>query len=288
MKNNKLVFVLAFMLFLIVFLLFKIQNNNVAVEKSETVYSEVTKSGKIRVGYISYPPSFIKDPNTGEFSGIFNDVLEEVAKKLSLELDYVEELGWGTMIESINSGRIDLIATGIWPTTERGKHVDFVNPLYFSAVKAYVRIDDNRFDGDLSKINDSNIKISLIDGEMTSVIANMDYPKANQLSLTQMNDLSQVLLNVATKKADVTFAEPAVALEYMSKNPNSIKEVENVLPVRIFPNAMIVGKGEVEFLSTLNISINELINNGFVDKIIEKYEKYPDSFQRLSLPFSIN
>ena len=73
-----------------------------------------------------------------------------------------------------------------------------------------------------------------------------------------------------------------------NNNPNSIKEVENVLPVRIFPNAMIVGKGEVEFLSTLNISINELINNGFVDKIIEKYEKYPDSFQRLSLPFSIN
>ncbi len=254
----------------------------------QTTYDKIIESGKIRVGYISYPPSFIKDPNTGEYSGIFNDVLQEIGKKLGVKIDYTEEVGWGTMIEAINSGRVDLIATGVWPTTERGKHVDFTNPLYYSTVRTYVRAGDNRFDGDLSKINNSNIKISSIDGEMTSIIAQIDYPKAKQVSLTQINDVSQVLLDVATGKADVTFAEPAVALEYMSKNPGQIKEVKDVKPVRVFPNAMIVGKGEVEFSSTLNIAIEELINNGFVNKIIEKYEKYPGSFQRLALPFQEN
>ena len=29
----------------------------------------------------------------------------------------------------------------------------------------------------------------------------------------------------------------------------------------------------------------ELINNGFVDKVIAKYEKYPNSFYRVQLPY---
>jgi len=254
----------------------------------QTTYDKIIKNGKIRVGYISYPPSFIKDPNTGKYSGIFYDVLQEIGKKLGVEIDYKEEVSWGTMIEAIRSGRVDLIATGVWPTTERGKYVDFANPLYYSTVRAYARADDNRFDGNLSRINNSDIKISSIDGEMTSMIAQIDYPKAKQVSLPQLSDVSQVLLDVATGKADVTFVEPAIALEYMSKNPGQIKEVENVKPVRVFPTAMIVGKGEVEFLSTLNIAIEELVNNGFVNRTIEKYEKYPGSFQRLSLPFREN
>lgn len=261
------------------------QNSQTA---KQTTYDKIIESGKIRVGYISYPPSFIKDPNTGEYSGIFHEVLQEIGKKLNVEIDYTEEVGWGTMIEAISSGRVDLIATGVWPTTERGRHIDFTNPLYYSTVRAYAKADDNRFDGDLSKINNSNIKISSIDGEMTSIIAQIDYPKAKQVSLTQISDVSQVLLDVATGKADITFAEPAIALEYVSKNPGQIKEVKNVKSVRVFPNAMIVGKGEVEFLSTLNIAIEELVNNGLVNRTIEKYEKYPDSFQRLSLPFREN
>ncbi len=284
-KATKIAIVAAVIIVALGFLFLKNSSDQNPQITQQTAYDKIVEDGKIKVGYISYPPSFIKDPNTGEYSGIFHEVLLEIGKKLDVKIEYTEEVGWGTMIEAINSGRVDLIATGVWPTTERGKHVDFTNPLYYSTVRTYVRAGDNRFDGDLSKINNNDIKISSIDGEMTSIIAQIDYPNAKQVSLTQVNDVSQVLLDVATGKADVTFAEPAIALEYMAKNPGQIKEVENVKPVRVFPNTMIVGKGEAEFLSTLDIAIEELVNNGFVDRVIEKYEKYPDSFQRLAFPF---
>lgn len=253
--------------------------------QSKNTYRKILEAKKIRVGYISYPPSFIKDPNTGNFSGIFHEVLQEIGKKLQLKIEYTEEVGWGSMIEAINSGRVDLVCTGVWPTTERGKHVDFTKPLYYSTVRAYVRLDDNRFDSNLSKINNANISISSIDGEMTSIIAKFDFPKAKEVSLTQMNDISQVLLEVSSGKADITFVEPAIALEYISKNPGKIKEVKDVQPLRVFPNTMIVGKGEVELLSTVNIGIDELANNGFIDKIVAKYEKFPGSFQKIALPY---
>ena len=250
-----------------------------------SLYEKVLKNKVIHVGYITYPPNFIKNPD-GTYSGIFYETMEQIGEKLGVEIDYAEEVTWGGMIEAIKTKRIDMVVTGIWPTSERGKHVDFANPLFFSAVKAYTQNNNNKFDGNLKSINNKDVKISTIDGEMTSIIADLDFPNAKKVPVSQMLGVSQTLLDVKTGKTDISFVEPAIALEFDAKNPNSIKEIKNIKPLRVFPNAMMLPKGEEEFKSTLNIAINELLNNGFVDKLIDKYEKYPNSFYRVQTPYS--
>jgi ABC-type amino acid transport substrate-binding protein len=253
--------------------------------KQDVVYERVMRSGEINIGYISYPPSFIKDPNTNKFSGIFYEVIELAAKNMDFKLKFVEEVGWGTMIESLNNNKVDIVVAGIWPTSTRGKKADFSTPIYYSVVRAYTRYENSTFDSDISRINSENVRIATIDGEMTSIIASSDFPYAKTISLPQTSDVSQVLLEVSSNKADVTFVEPAIAEEYMKNNPGKIKAVAGISPLRVFPNVMMVNKGETKFLSMLNTAITELINNGYVDKIIDKYEKYPNSFERVALPF---
>jgi ABC-type amino acid transport substrate-binding protein len=255
---------------------------------SQSAYNKVLASKTIRVGYISYPPSFIKDPNNGNLSGIMHDVLVEAGKSLELKVEFVEEVGWGTMIEAVQSGKVDLVCTGLWPTSTRGKKADFTNPIYFSPVKAYVKSGNINFDGKLESINAEKVKISVIDGEMTSIIAKFDFPKAQVVSLTQSSDLSQVLLDVVSGKAEVTFVEPVVANDFLKSNPNSIREVQNVKALRVFPNVMMVAKGESNLLSMLNIAIDELANTGIIDKTINQYEKYPNSFYRRQVLYRIN
>jgi ABC-type amino acid transport substrate-binding protein len=63
-----------------------------------------------------------------ELSGIFHDVLVEAGRNLSLHIDFTEELSWGTMIEAIKSGRVDIVCAAIWPTARRAKFVDFTTP----------------------------------------------------------------------------------------------------------------------------------------------------------------
>ena len=252
---------------------------------SEDAYARMIRDGRIRVAYISYPPSFIKNPNSGNFSGIFHEVVQQMGKNLDVKIDYTEEVAWGTMIEAIKSGRVDLVCTGLWPTPARGKLADFTAPLYYSTVRAYTRANNSKYDGNLALINDPTTRIAAVDGEMSSIIAKDDFAKAQLDGLPQTTDVSQVLLEVATNKADVTFVEPAVAMEYIKNNPGTIKEVANVRPLRVFPNVFMVGKGEDRFRSTLNTAIQELVNNGFVDKVINKYEKYPNSFQRVAVPY---
>lgn len=250
-----------------------------------TAYDRVLDTKTLRVGYISYPPSFIKDANSGEYSGILHDVLQEMAKRMELKVQYIEETAWGTMIEAVNSDRVDLVCTGIWPNATRGKFVDFTEPVYFSPIKAYVKSGNSAFDGQLSAINSKGVKIATIDGEMTSIIARADFPEAAVLAFPQATDIAQMLLEVSTGKAQVTFVEPAVANEFAEKNPGMIEEVKDVPPVRVFPNVMMIAKGDTRLLSMLNIAMAEIANTGVMDRIVSSYEKKPNLFYRRQLPY---
>jgi polar amino acid transport system substrate-binding protein len=255
--------------------------------KTKTTYDKVLETRTIRVGYIPYGPSFIKDPNTGNLSGIMHDVLIEAGRSMELKIEFDEEVGWGTMVEAVQTGKVDMVCTGLWPNSTRGRFVDFTSPIYYSPIKAYVRGSNTFFDGDLNRANSKDIKVSAIDGEMTSIISRFDFPNAATSLLPQNADISQVLLDVASNKADITFVETAIANEFMANNPSQIKEVPNVLPLRVFPNVMMIPKGDVKFQSMLNITFEELHNTGFIEKVIEKYEKYPNSFFRRQPPYIV-
>lgn len=248
-------------------------------------YDRVIKTKKLRVAYISYPPSFIKDANTGAYSGIMHEVLQEMAKRLDLQVDYTEETAWGTMIEAVNNGRVDLVCTGLWPNATRGKLVDFTAPVYFSPIKAYVKAGNAAFDGNLTAIASKSVKIATIDGEMTSIVSKADFPEATAVAHPQTTDISQMLLEIGTGKADVTFVEPAVAAGFLQKNPNMVQDVRNVAPVRVFPNVMMVAKTEGKLLSTLNTAMEEVANTGVIDRIVSKYEIAPGLFLRRQLPY---
>ena len=251
---------------------------------TQTLYQKILKDGKIRVGYISYPPSYIINSD-GTQSGIFHDVFEEVAKNLGIKIEYAKEVTWDGMIQDLKDNKVDMVITGIWPTSQRGKQADFLEPLFYSVVKAYTFAGNTKFDNNIGAINSESVKISTIDGEMTQIIANMDFQKAKQVPVTQMTGVAQTLLELQNKKADITFVEPIIAMEFLEKNPKSIQEVKGLKPLRIFPNCMMIPKNQEDLKSTLNTALQELINNGFVDKVIAKYEKYSNSYYRAQLPY---
>lgn len=239
---------------------------------ADPTYDRVIEKGVIRVGYIAYPPSFIIDPNSRRFSGISHDVLEAAAQKLGLRVEYAEEVAWGTMIEAINSGRVDMIATGIWPNANRGKLASFSSPIFYSPVAAYVRADDTRFDGNIARANDPTIKISVVDGEMAEQIAITDFPRAQRVSLPQQAQVSQLLLEMQSGKSDITFVEPAVAREYIQANPGRIRPVGGIPPLRTFPTTFMTSNGSPRLLNMINIAVEELVRNGQVDQIIARYD----------------
>lgn len=252
------------------------------------VYGNVIKSGVIRACYAVYPPASIKDPNTGAMSGVFIEALNKAAENMGLKVDWNAEVGWGEMIEALNAGRCDIIGSPAWSNSTRGKSAEFVLPIYYSAINAYVRADDNRFNSNVKIANDPQYKIVTVDGETSQLIASKQFPKAQVLQLSQSTDVSTMLLNVASNKADVAFLEPAVANTYIKNNPGKVKNISVTKPVTVYGNVMMIKKGEFQFKTAVDNAMNELLNNGTIDDLISQYEKeYPGGFYRVATPYLV-
>ncbi len=253
--------------------------------KQETAFERVMRTGTIRCGYALAPPSILyKDTETGKLGGIFKEIIEQMASNLDLKVEWAEETGWGNVIESLQSKRFDVFCAPLWRNAERGRYVRFSTPLSFSASNAYVRHDDHRFDGDLNKLNDPKVKLATMDGEMSQVIARTHFTKAQEVSLPNLADISQLFLNVATGKADALFLEESTAQDFASKNPNKIRRL-NSEPYQVFPNGLGVNLSEDELMTMLDSALLAMQNQGEIDRIIEKYEPNRSIFMPTAKPY---
>lgn len=252
-----------------------------AAQAPQTLYDRVIESGTIRCGYTLYSIGLNKDLNTGELWGIYKDIVEEIGKKLNLEIEWVEEVGWGQQIEGLNAGRYDMMCSPTTITGPRAKAADFSHSLYYSPVWIWVATDNDRFDSKpRSALNNTEVTLSTMDGEQTDAIADDHFPKAKKVSLPQSSEFSSLMLNVTSGKADATFAEPLKVYEYMENNPNSLRNIKGDKPLSVAPNVILMKRDEFAFKSMINNTLTELFLSGVIDDAIDRYETYPDSYIR--------
>ncbi len=252
---------------------------------SNTAFNKVISSGTMRVGYIPYPPYVIQDPKTGALSGIFYDLTNTLAAQLGLKVQWVEEAGYGTIFTDLSAGRYDVFGGGLWANSTRAKAGYLTIPAFYNGVYAYVRTSDHRFDNNLAAINDPSVKISTQDGELGQVIAQSDYPKAQQVSLPQTAPFDQIPLQVIDNKADVAFLQPDAAAEFLQANPGTLRQLQTP-PLRLYGNAYAVALGESSLEQMLNVALQEAIDDGAVAKIVAKYQSSSNSYLLPATPYA--
>ncbi|MBO0600103.1 transporter substrate-binding domain-containing protein [Sporosarcina sp. E16_3] len=101
-------------------------------EKGEIV---VATSGTL------YPASY-HDSESEELTGYEVEIMNELGKRLNLEIKYVE-MGLDGMLTSLNSGQADLAVNDIEITEEREKKFTFSEPYKYSFGTAIVRKSDH-------------------------------------------------------------------------------------------------------------------------------------------------
>jgi ABC-type amino acid transport substrate-binding protein len=242
------------------------------VEKKENAFERVMRTGTIRCGYGIWAPGLTKDPKTGELGGIFYDYLNALGKHAGLKVEWTGEIGWSDFPAALNEGRVDAICFGAWPKAPVAREVEFTKPIYFLPVDAYARAGDDRFDHAQEKIDSPDVTISVMDGEISTLLATQNFPKAKTFSIPQLSGSSNLLLNVTTGKADLTFTDAWTAADFMKVNPGKIKRVPLNAPLRLFGHTIPVAQRENTFVNFLNAATDELINTGELDAIIKKYE----------------
>ena len=251
------------------------------------VYARVMETGKVRCGYVISQPALMKDPNTAELSGISYEAMNKMGEILGLEVEWVEEVGWGTLFAGFESGRYDALCSAIWSMPQRALKGEFLDPMWFGAVHAWARPGDPRFQNGLKDIDWSTLKISTLDGHISANVANKHFPEAETISAPDLSMISEVFVMVSTEKADITFEQNYVGNEFLENNPGAVVNITEGNPIKAYPTAIIVPAGEFRLQTVLNSAQAELMNSGEIDKLIDKYETHLGSFLRVAKPYEV-
>lgn len=238
-------------------------------EPSQISVTSIQKSGKIKVCYVPYSSTVIKDPNSQMLSGHFIDAMNFIAETLQVKVEYVET-DFQSFIAYLQSGKCDLSIAATYSTILRAAAVSFSNPIIYLGNGAIVKYGDSRFSKP-EDFNQDGLIIAVSQGEASHNYAKQHFPKAKLLVIAS-SDLSLPLLEVITGRADVGLADSWSTEKFAKTNSGKVTDLFAGRPYDVTPVGWAVRTKDQELLNFINTSINYLESTGRMSEWEKKYK----------------
>jgi polar amino acid transport system substrate-binding protein len=232
---------------------------------------------RIGVSATREPMNFVdKD---GRVTGHDGELARLICAKLHRPIEF-SNMKFMALIPALQSGKVDMIVTGMTATAERAKFVDFSQPYFENAQVMLVRkagADTSAQAGlNLTSTADiANKKIGVLLGSAHDVYANKNYPNAK---ISQYHTAADIALAVKTGKIEVALYDQEELQDILRDDP-----ALGMFGESLFNSPVGVGfnKNSVELTANFNRFLAEIKQNGvyaaMVDRWIAKREqRMPD------------
>lgn len=257
------------------------KSDSTQTAKAETAYERVMRTQTLRCGYAVWSGVVMKNDN-GQLYGPWVDLTNELGKATGLKVEWVSEVDWGGIGAALKSNKIDAMCAGLWSSATKAKEISFTTPVAYQALEVFVRNNDHRFDGDQSLLNNKEIKLAVLENDNSDFISQSDFPNAqrNVLSTLTGSD-ADLVLNVATNKADATFTSAGFWHDFEKTNPGQVRRLFPGRYLRVFGLTYGVNNDDIRLTNLLNAGVSEMLNSGTVNRILDSADKdYPDTYIR--------
>lgn len=249
--------------------------------KPETAFDRVMRTGTLRCGYYVFPPMLNFDEETRKPYGLGVDIIEAIAAKTSLKMEWTEEVNFGNWVPGLMTKRYDAICLPMWPTAAMAREARFGAPIMYAAMWPFAKAGDKRFDGNPESMNQPNVTIAVMEGNTVLELVNALFPKAKQHVIPGNADYGLAVEAVRTGKADVFLWDSNGAFQYQRNNPNTLHRIALEEPLQIMPFALVAARGEHDLIHLLDTGLQDLATTGALERLISKWEPEQGMFLRL-------
>lgn len=213
----------------------------------------------------TFPPFEMTDEKTGEIIGFDIDLIKAIAEDQGIKLEIIN-LGFDGLIPAVQTGNIDIVASGMSITAERQKEVDFSEAYIDAGLAIAVAEKDTAIKG----------KDDLKGKTVAVQIGTTGAKKAEELkeeglikSIKTFNTVDVVIMELMNGGVDAVINDKPVTEAYIAKQPGKIKIVGEVLESDSYGFA--VKKGNSELLNKINAGLKKIKESGKYAEIQKKY-----------------
>lgn len=170
---------------------------------------EIKEKNKIVLGVSpDYPPYEFLTTENGQKKVVGADIFlaEQIGEKLGVEVE-IQEMAFDSLIAALNANKVDMVISGINPTDERKKAVDF-SDVYYTSKGIFVVNSDSE---EIKSTDDlKNKKIGVQKGSTYETYAK-EQLKISDSNIQALTDVPSLLQDLKNKKIDVVLIPDDVA-----------------------------------------------------------------------------
>lgn len=248
-----------------------------AVALATTAGIASADNGVLKIGTEGDAPNFSMADASGNVTGFDADVANALCKELDMTCEFVVQ-SFSTLVPSIDTGRFDVIISGLGITDERRQKIDYsipyaTTPLWFVVPK----------DSPLAGATDLQTILDGLKGKSVGVVNGTTYARfvtkmAPDADIKTYDGTTQQLADLSAGRVDAALSDSPTWQDFF-KTPES--EGFTRIDVRVRPSddhetlgyGMGVGlkKGDAELQAKLDKAVCTLINDGTISKSSEKW-----------------
>jgi len=232
--------------------------------------SVIKERGTMIVGTSADYPPYESVDKSGKFVGFDMDLVREIGKRMGVKVE-IKDLGFDSLIASLQNNKVDLVAAAMQGTPERDKTVDFTIPYNFvkdafvTSVKADVKMNSpkdaagKKIGVQTGTIQENWIRDNLIKPGLTPE----DY-------LFQYERVDNAGLDLAAGRIDLLLIQSKPAKDLTNK----MKDLKIALVTTETVKAgqcLALPEGDTQFKAELDRVIEELKKEGWIEKKKEEF-----------------
>ena len=202
-----------------------------------------------------------------EIVGIDAEIAGAIAEKLGLEL-VIENMEFDSIITAIKTGKVDIGLAGMTVTPERMEEVNFSDP-YAKGVQAVIVTEDSVITSvdDLFAEGANNI-VGVQRNTTGDIYATGDIEEKGLGKMDRYSKGADAVMALTTGKVDCVIIDNEPAKAFVSE-VDGIKLLDTQYTEEDY--AAVMNKENTELYEAVNTALQELIEDGTVAGIIEKY-----------------
>ena len=214
----------------------------------------------------SFPPYEFYDDESGEIVGIDAEVAAAICEKLGYELEIVD-MDFDAIIPAVTTGKIDFGMAGMTVTEERLQSVDFTTS-YATGIQSVIVKEDS----EITSVDDlfaegASHKIGVQQGTTGDLYCSWDIEDEGLGTVERYKNGTDAVLALTSGKVDCVVIDNEPAKNYIAAN-EGLKILDTEYAVEDY--AIALAKNS-ELTEKINAALEELIADGTVKAIIDKY-----------------
>ena len=229
------------------------------------VMSDIIDSGILKVAMSGeQPPYNVKDRNKN-LMGFDVDLARALANEMKVELEIVE-VPFGKLLTTLNSGKADMIISGMAITALRSQQATFIGPYNISG-KSMLSTREVMDRVAKEGFNNPSTRIIALEGSTSQMFVKEKIPKS---SLTAISNYEAGVKLLLAGEADVLVADMAICKLSVLRNPGT-GLVTSSKPLSIEPLGIAIALNNPKLENLVRNYLNTYEKMGMIDALQKKW-----------------